>query len=84
MKNDGVCVYYFEEEELLKMCEIAGLVPIKLSPLCKLLQNRKRGLKMYRVWLQGLFFKPPLREQLGDKIEWMKMQYKEMEEAIDK
>lgn len=60
MKNDGVCVYYFEKEELEGLCEKAGFVKIKTHLLCKLLQNRKRNLKMYRVWLQGLFYKPPM------------------------
>lgn len=59
-KNDGVCVYYFEEEELKSLCEKAGLKTIRVHLCCKLLQNRKTGLKMYRVWIQGRFYKPPL------------------------
>ena len=57
------------------MCEKVGLIPIKVGPLCKLLENRKRGLKMYRVWLQGLFYKPPMSPELEQKIEWMKKAY---------
>jgi tRNAThr (cytosine32-N3)-methyltransferase len=64
MKNDGVCVYYFEKEEIEKMFEKVGLVKVRSNNLCKLLQNRKRNLKMYRVWLQCLFYKPPLSEYL--------------------
>jgi len=37
-----------------------GLIKIKVNLHCKLLQNRKTGLKMYRVWLQGRFYKPPI------------------------
>jgi tRNAThr (cytosine32-N3)-methyltransferase len=59
-KNDGVCVYYFLEEELNELCVNSGLVTIKINFHCKLLQNRKTGLKMYRVWIQGRFYKPPL------------------------
>lgn len=46
------------------MFEKVGLVKIKSTNLCKLLQNRKRNLKMYRVWLQCLFYKPPINEGL--------------------
>lgn len=59
-KNDGVCVYYFLEEELAQLATNAGLAIIKINFHCKLLQNRKTGLKMYRVWIQGRFYKPPL------------------------
>ena len=71
MKNDGVCVYYFEKEELEKLCEVIGFKKIKVNLLCKLLQNRKKGLKMYRVWLQGTFYKPPIDEYFEQKIEKM-------------
>jgi hypothetical protein len=40
------------------MAEKCGLKKIQVKLCCKLLQNRKTGLKMYRVWLQGRFFKP--------------------------
>ena len=60
-KNDGVCVYYFEEDELEQLCAKAGLVKIEIRLCCKMLQNRKTGLKMYRVWIQGRFYKPPLQ-----------------------
>jgi hypothetical protein len=59
-KNDGVCVYYFLEEELAQLATNAGLTIIKINFHCKLLQNRKTGLKMYRVWIQGRFYKAPL------------------------
>lgn len=42
MKNDGVCVYYFDKEEIEAMFEKVGLVKVKSNNLCKLLQNRKR------------------------------------------
>ena len=31
-------------------------------------QNRKTGLKMYRVWIQGRFYKPPLNEYFAQKL----------------
>lgn len=49
------------------MCIKAGLVKIKVEPHCKLLQNRKRNLKMYRVWIQGRFYKPPLDKYFEQK-----------------
>lgn len=67
-KNDGVCVYYFLEEELNGLANKAGLVTIKINFHCKLLQNRKTGLKMYRVWIQGRFYKPPLNEYFAEKL----------------
>lgn len=67
-KNDGVCVYYFDEEELLGLCVKAGLVNIKINLHCKMLQNRKTGLKMYRVWIQGRFYKPPLHPYFQQKL----------------
>jgi SAM-dependent methyltransferase len=67
-KNDGVCVYYFLEEELADLCNNAGLLTIKINFHCKLLQNRKTGLKMYRVWIQGRFYKPPLNEFFQERL----------------
>ena len=60
MKNDGVCVYYFDPKELEELATNAGLTTVKINLHCKLLQNRKTGLKMYRVWIQGRFYKAPL------------------------
>ena len=57
-KNDGVCVYYFDREELEGMCHKVGVQTIKFDIHCKLLQNRKTGLKMYRIWMQARFYKP--------------------------
>lgn len=37
MKNDGVCVYYFEQAEIEKLCEVVGFKKIGMKPLCKLL-----------------------------------------------
>lgn len=50
------------------MFEKVGLVKLKSNNLCKLLQNRKRDLKMYRVWLQCLFYKPPINEDILQKF----------------
>lgn len=56
-KNDGVCVYYFEREEIEGMCRKVGFELLRFDMHCKLLQNRKTGLKMYRVWMQARFYK---------------------------
>jgi hypothetical protein len=37
MKNDGICVYYFEKEEIEKLFEKMGLILIKSNNLCKML-----------------------------------------------
>lgn len=50
------------------MFEKVGLVKLRIHNLCKLLQNRKRDLKMYRVWLQCLYYKPPLSEYLIQQV----------------
>ncbi len=50
------------------MAEKCGLKKIKVNLHCKLLQNRKTGLKMYRVWLQGRFYKPPIDDFFELKI----------------
>jgi hypothetical protein len=34
-----------------------------------MLQNRKTGLKMYRVWIQGRFYKPPLHPYFQLKLQ---------------
>ena len=80
VKKDGVCVYYFEKEELEIMCAKAGLKKIRVEYCCKMLENRKTGLKMYRVWLQGRFYKPPIDQQLQGRIDAREREYWEERE----
>lgn len=54
IRGDGTRVYFFTEEEL---AEIFGEVftPVKIATDRRLIVNRQRKLKMYRVWLQAEF-----------------------------
>lgn len=67
------------------LCVGVGLKTIKINLHCKLLQNRKTGLKMYRVWIQGRFYKPPLdlffEERLKEQLEKEKMEEIEQEQT---
>ncbi|KAK9463816.1 actin binding protein [Lipomyces oligophaga] len=54
-RGDGTLVYFFTEQEIHA---IFGKPPLKVQRLAtdrRLLVNRKRQLKMYRVWLQAQF-----------------------------
>lgn len=37
MKNDGVCVYYFDQKQFEEMCVKAGLVKVEGDIHCRLL-----------------------------------------------
>lgn len=54
IRGDGTRVYFFTEQELH---EIFGSVftPIKVATDRRLMVNRQRRLKMYRIWLQAQF-----------------------------
>ena len=51
------------------MCVKAGLVKVEGDIHCRLLENRKRGLKMHRIWVQCRFYKPPIDEFYLKKFE---------------
>ncbi|KAK9368315.1 S-adenosyl-L-methionine-dependent methyltransferase [Lipomyces kononenkoae] len=55
-RGDGTRVYFFTEEELRKIFGTKFSVD-KMGTDRRLLVNRKRKLKMYRIWLQARFIK---------------------------
>ncbi|KAK9455219.1 S-adenosyl-L-methionine-dependent methyltransferase [Dipodascopsis uninucleata] len=57
VRGDGTRVYFFTEEELQKIFSEKFTIE-KIGSDRRLLVNRKRKLKMFRVWLQGRFLKP--------------------------
>lgn len=69
-RGDKTRVYFFEKEELQEMFSpsVEGqrsgeeakyrFETVRLGVDRRLLMNRKRKLKMYRVWMQGIFRKP--------------------------
>lgn len=69
-RGDKTRVYFFEKEELQEIFspsnteQAEGTEPmyrfetVRLGVDRRLLMNRKRKLKMYRVWMQGIFRKP--------------------------
>lgn len=56
IRGDGTRVYFFTEEELEEIFCINGpFEKVKIATDRRLLVNRKKQLKMYRNWLQGVF-----------------------------
>ncbi|KAK9471887.1 S-adenosyl-L-methionine-dependent methyltransferase [Dipodascopsis tothii] len=56
VRGDGTRVYFFTEEEL---AEIFGRFTVdKIGTDRRLLVNRQKQLKMFRIWLQARFLKP--------------------------
>lgn len=56
IRGDGTRVYFFTEEELREIfCERGPFKEEKIATDRRLLVNRKKQLKMYRNWLQGVF-----------------------------
>lgn len=58
IRGDGTRVYFFTEEELRDIfVNQAGLIEEKIATDRRLLVNRKKHLKMYRIWQQAVFAK---------------------------
>ncbi|KAK9450469.1 S-adenosyl-L-methionine-dependent methyltransferase [Limtongia smithiae] len=57
VRGDGTRVYFFTEEELNTIFGKKFEVE-RIGTDRRLLVNRKRKLKMFRIWLQGKFIKP--------------------------
>ncbi|VEU21798.1 DEKNAAC102387 [Brettanomyces naardenensis] len=56
IRGDGTRVYFFTEEEIRRIfVEECGFVEERIAMDRRLLVNRKKELKMYRCWLQGVF-----------------------------
>lgn len=59
IRGDGTRVYFFTEEELREIfCVNGSFEEDRIATDRRLLVNRKRKLKMYRIWLQAVFRKP--------------------------
>lgn len=59
IRGDGTRVYFFTEEEIREIfCHQGGFEEKKIATDRRLLVNRKKQLKMYRNWIQGVFVKP--------------------------
>jgi len=56
IRGDGTRVYFFTEEELQDI--FSDFDDVKIATDRRLIVNRQRRLKMYRVWLQGTFTVP--------------------------
>ncbi|KAF8566629.1 hypothetical protein P879_09641 [Paragonimus westermani] len=57
LRADGTRVYFFEQKELKQLFEDIGLIEVQNKIDRRLLVNRKRKLKMYRVWIQCKYIK---------------------------
>ncbi|KAA3671702.1 uncharacterized protein DEA37_0014662, partial [Paragonimus westermani] len=57
LRADGTRVYFFEQKELKQLFEDIGLIEMQNKIDRRLLVNRKRKLKMYRVWIQCKYTK---------------------------
>lgn len=59
IRGDGTRVYFFTEEELREIfCTSGPFEEDRIGTDRRLLVNRKKQLKMYRIWLQAAFRKP--------------------------
>ncbi|GMM37095.1 tRNA(Thr) (cytosine(32)-N(3))-methyltransferase [Saccharomycopsis crataegensis] len=59
IRGDGTRVYFFTEEELREMfINQIGFEEKRIATDRRLLVNRKKQLKMHRIWLQAVFNRP--------------------------
>lgn len=59
IRGDGTRVYFFTEEELREIfCAGGQFLETNIATDRRLLVNRKKQLKMYRIWLQAVFQVP--------------------------
>ena len=55
VKSDGTRVYYYTKEEIRELFTNAGFEEIENDYHFRLIENKKKELKMNRVWLQARF-----------------------------
>ena len=65
VRADGTRSYFFSLKDLRRLATGAGLEVVEIKYLCRTRINRKKGMRMQRVWVHARFRKPDtLRIQL--------------------
>uniref|UniRef100_A0ABM5ES88 tRNA N(3)-cytidine methyltransferase n=1 Tax=Pogona vitticeps TaxID=103695 RepID=A0ABM5ES88_9SAUR len=58
MRRDGTRVYFFTKDEVHNLFSSAGLIEVQNEMVRRLQVNRKKRVKIHRVWIQSKFQKP--------------------------